>query len=207
VAFIVTMGWWIPGEMTNDAIAKVGDLKITRDEYELRYRFLTDDYKKNVQGEFKEEMLKQHALQSLIDEKMWTIAAAEMKLSVSEDEVRTDIMKQPALQQDGRFSPELYRRFLATIHKKPYQYEPIHKEVMLRLKAIALVRDSVALTPSEAAEAQTLMARQAQVEGTAQASSQPLLQDFLFQKQQRALLAFQEGLKAHTPVKIHKENL
>jgi peptidyl-prolyl cis-trans isomerase D len=65
----------------------------------------------------------------------------------------------------------------------------------------------VALTPSEIAEAQSLMARQAQVQGTAQASSERLLQDFLFQKQQRALMAFKEALKTRTPIKIHKENL
>jgi len=206
IAFIVTMGWWIPNEMTNDAVAKVGDLKISRDEYQLKFQLLAEEQKK-VQGEFKEDMLKDHALMTLIEEKLWTIAAEDMKLTVTDEEVRNDIMTLPYLQQDGKFSPELYKRFLAYVHKKPYQYEPMHKEFMLRFKAIGVVRDSVALTPAEIAEAQSLMARQAEVEGTVRASSERLLQDFLFQKQQRALVAYKEALKARTPVKVHKENL
>jgi peptidyl-prolyl cis-trans isomerase D len=58
VVFVITMGWWGFGEQQTDAVASVGDLTVTRDEfrraYENTYRF----YKEKVQGDFKEETLK-----------------------------------------------------------------------------------------------------------------------------------------------------
>ena len=81
---------------------------------------------------------------------------------------------------------------------------------LLREKARTIVRDSVALTPNEIAEANTLLARQAQPEPSTQngpSANERLLQDFLFQKQQRALMAYQEALKAKVPIQIHKEML
>lgn len=73
-----------------------------------------------------------------------------------------------------------------------------------------VVRDSVALTPAEIAEAQTLLARQTQSESpgqSVQTANERVLQDFLFQKQQRALTAYQEALKAKVPIQVHKEML
>jgi peptidyl-prolyl cis-trans isomerase D len=54
------------------------------------------------------------------------------------------------------------------------------------------------------------LARQAQPESpgqSAQIANERLLQDFLFQKQQRALMAYQEALKATVPIQVHKEML
>ena len=34
-----------------------------------------------------------------------------------------------------------------------------------------------------------------------------ILQDMLFQKQQRALMAYQESLKTRVPIKVHREQL
>jgi peptidyl-prolyl cis-trans isomerase D len=65
----------------------------------------------------------------------------------------------------------------------------------------------VALTPAEIAEAQALMARQAQPTGPGASANQRILQDFLFQKQQRALMAYKESMKGRIPIEVHKELL
>ena len=71
-----------------------------------------------------------------------------------------------------------------------------------------VVRDAVALTPSEIAEGQLLMTRPQGSDPTkAIAAKDRILQDMLLQKQQRALQAYQESLKTKIPIKIHRELL
>ena len=70
------------------------------------------------------------------------------------------------------------------------------------------VRDAVALTPSEISEGQVLMTRQPDADpAKATAAKDRVLQDMLYQKQQRALVAYQEALKLKVPVKIRRELL
>lgn len=208
IAFVITMGWWGFGEQETGAVVSVGDLTVTRDEYrrtfENTYRF----YKENVQGDFKEETLKQFVIDGLIENKIWTLAAKDMGLSVSPAELRDNIMQRKDFQRNGTFDPDVYRRILAANRLTPALFESLYTIELLSAKAMTVVRDSVALTPAEIAEAQALMARQPDVKPNAgQSASERILQDFLMQKQQRALLAYKESMKARLPIKIHKELL
>jgi len=66
--------------------------------------------------------------------------------------------------------------------------------------------DAVALTPSEYAEAQTLASREGESDpAKAAIIKERVHQNLLFQKQQRALMAYSESMKSKVPVKIHKE--
>jgi hypothetical protein len=146
----------------------------------------------------------------LIHSRLWTLAAKDMGVTVSPAELRDDIVRRPDFQKNGQFDPDLYRRLLAANRLTPALFESMHATELLREKARMMVRDSVALTPAEIAEAQTLLARQTQTEASGQAAqtaNERLLQDFLFQKQQRALMAYQEALKANVPIQVHKEML
>jgi hypothetical protein len=208
VAFVITMGWWGFGEQQSNAVASVGDLPITRDEYHRTYENTYRYYKENVQGDFKDEMLKQFVLEGLIENKLWSLAAEEMGLQVPSEELRDDILTRPEFQRNGTFDAELYRRILSANRLTPSMFETLHATELLREKARTVIRDAVALTPAEIAEAQALMARQAQPEsGSGTAANQRILQDFLFQKQQRALMAYKESMKVRVPIQIHKELL
>ncbi|MGH7256153.1 MAG: hypothetical protein ACREI3_10290, partial [Nitrospirales bacterium] len=71
--------------------------------------------------------------------------------------------------------------------------------------AMAVVKDSEALTPRELEEAQALMARQpAGEQDKALSARDRILQDLLFQKQQRALLAYKGSLRARVPIDINR---
>lgn len=210
IAFVVGMGWWGFTDSQSNAIASVGELPISRDEYLRAYENTYRYYKDNVQGDFKEETLKQFVLDGLIHSRLWTLAAKDMGVTVSQAELRDDIVRRPDFQKNGQFDPDLYRRLLAANRLTPALFESMHATELLREKARMMVRDSVALTPAEIAEAQTLQARQTQTEASgqpAQTANERLLQDFLFQKQQRALMAYQEALKANVPIQVHKEML
>jgi len=81
------------------------------------------------------------------------------------------------------------------------------KEVLSN-KARMIIRDAVALTPAELAEAQTLTLRQTESDpAKAAAAKDHAVQDVLFQKQQRALIAYTESLKTTIPIKINRELL
>ena len=207
VAFIITMGWWGFGEGQTNAVASVGDITITRDEFRRAYENTSRFYRDNIQGEFHDEQIKQFVIDNLIEGKLWTLAAKEMALTITAEELRDDIMKRQEFQKDGKFDPDLYRQLLAANRLTPSQFETFHTAELLREKAKALVRDAVALTPSEIAEAQSLGARQAQAEAADQSAQQRLVQSVLFQKQQRALLAYTQSFKTQVPVHVHKENL
>jgi hypothetical protein len=207
IAFVITMGWWGFGETQSNVIAEIGDSIVTRDEYQRTYQTTYRFYKENVQGDFKDEALKQFVLDGLIENKLWSIAAQEMGLTIAPEELRADILQRPEFQRNGQFDPDVYRRLLAANRMTPSMFESIHAAELLRDKARTVIRDAVALTPAEIAEVHSLAARQSSTEGAGRSTHERLLQDFLFQKQQRALMAYKEAMRSRIPVQIHKELL
>jgi peptidyl-prolyl cis-trans isomerase D len=208
VAFIITMGWWGFGESQSNVVASVGDLTITRDEYRRAYENTYRFYKDKMQGDFKEETLKQFVLEQLIENRLWLVAAKEMGLAVTPEDLREDILQRPEFQRNGVFDPDIYRRLLAANRLTPSIFEAAQTKEILGEKARMIIRDAVALTPAEISEAQALVARQTAADtGKNPTATERIYQDFLFQKQQRALMAYAEALKTRVPIKIHKELL
>jgi peptidyl-prolyl cis-trans isomerase D len=208
ITFIVGMGWWGFGETSGATVASVGDLTVSRDEFRRAYENTYRAYKDRLQGEIKDEMIKQFVLEQLIENRLWLLAAKDMGLTVSAEDLRADITRRPEFQRNGQFDPDLYRRLLAANRLTPSTFEAVETQDILTDKARMIIRDSVALTPTEVAEAQALVARQATLAQPSSSQAQErIYQDFLFQKQQRALAAYTEALKTRIPVKIHRELL
>jgi peptidyl-prolyl cis-trans isomerase D len=212
LTFVITMGWWgfrdQPGAGAGAVVASVGDLTVSRDEfrraYENSYRF----YKDKVPGEFKDETIKQLVMDQLVDNRTWLIAAKNMGLTVADDDLREAIMQIPDFQKNGTFDPEIYQRLLAANHLTPSIFEAMEAKEVLSNKARMIIRDAVALTPAELAEAQSLTLRQTESDpAKAAAAKDRAVQDVLFQKQQRALMAYSESLKTSVPIKINRELL
>jgi hypothetical protein len=208
LAFVITMGWWGFGEQTGTVVASVGDLTVSREEfrraYENTYRF----YKDKVPGEFKDETIKQLVVDQLVDNRTWLIAAKNMGLTVSNDDLREVIMQIPDFQKNGTFDPEVYQRLLAANHLTPATFEAMETKEVLSNKARMIIRDAVALTPAELAEAQALTLRQTESDPAKAAEAKDrVAQDVLLQKQQRALMAYTESLKSTIPIKINRELL
>ena len=208
IAFIITMGWWGFGDQPGQVVASVGDLTVSRDEfrkaYENTYRF----YKDKVPGEFKDEPIKQYVVEQLVENRTWLIAAKNMGITVTSEDLRDVIMQIPEFQKNGTFDPELYQRLLAANHLTPAIFEAMETKELLGNKARMVVRDAVVLTPAELAEAHALTLRQTESDPAKIAAAKDrAMQDVLFQKQQRALMAYTESLKATVPIKINRELL
>lgn len=208
IAFIITMGWWGFGQQTGNVVASVGDLAIQQDEYRRAYENTYRFYKDKGQTDIKDEFLKQFVLDQLIENRMWLLAAHDMGLSVSDDDLRNAVAQRPEFQRNGAFDPDLYRRLLAANHLTPSLFEAMEAKDLLTNKARLVVMDAVALTPSELSEAQALLTRQGESDlAKAAAAKERIFQSFLFQKQQRALMAYAESMKMKVPIKVHKELL
>ena len=79
---------------------------------------------------------------------------------------------------------------------------------LLSNRARMMISDAVTLTPNELAEAQALTLRQSESDpAKAAAAKDRAIQDVLFQKQQRALMAYTQSLKATVPINIRREML
>jgi SurA N-terminal domain len=208
ITFIVGMGWWGFGEHSGSVVATVGDLSISSEEFKRAYENTYRFYKEKVPGEFKDEMIKQYVVEQLVDHRVWLIAAHNMGLTVSNDDLRESIMQVPEFQKNGRFDAEHYQRLLAANHLTPSMFEAVQMKELLSLKARMMVSDAVALTPAELAEAQALMLRQPDSDpAKAAAAKERAIQDVLFQKQQRAMAAYAQSLKATVPITIRRELL
>ncbi|HET9607193.1 MAG TPA: SurA N-terminal domain-containing protein [Nitrospira sp.] len=208
ITFIVGMGWWGFGEQSGSVVATVGDLSISSEEFKRAYENTYRFYKEKVPGEFKDETIKQYVVEQLVDHRVWLIAAHNMGLSVSNEDLRASIMQIPEFQRNGRFDPEHYRRLLAANHLTPSMFEGVQAKELLSLKARMVVSEAVALTPAELAEAQALMLRQPDPDPAKAAGAKDrAIQDVLFQKQQRTLAAYAQSLKATIPITIRRELL
>lgn len=208
ITFIVGMGWWGFGEQQGTVVASVGDLTVSQDEFKRAYENTYRFYKDKVPGEFKDETIKQYVVEQLVDNRVWLIAAKNMGLTVADEDLRDVIMRIPEFQKNGVFDPEQYQRLLAANHLTPAVFEAMEAKELLSNRARVMVSDAVTLTPTELVEAQALTLRQTETDpAKAAAAKDRAIQEVLFQKQQRALMAYTQSLKATIPINIRRELL
>jgi hypothetical protein len=209
VTFVIGMGWYGYEASQPNAVASVGPYTIDKQEYlrakQRYYRFYREQLK---QEDVKDETIQQLALDGLVTNKSWRVLADEFGLAVSPQELHDTIVNQKDFQKDGVFDPEYYQRLLAANRTKPHEYEERRREELLIEKARLLVSEATTLTPAELQEVKDLNDRQT-LEG---AESDPVVfeqikMQFVLQKKQRTMQAFQAMLRARGDVTIHEELL
>lgn len=208
ITFVIVGAWDYQGSGPN-TVAEVGPYKVTKQEYlraKQRYaRFYRDQLK---QDDVKDETIQQLALDSLVTNKSWRVLADQFGLAVSPQELTDSIVKLDDFKKDGVFDPQYYQRLLAANRMKPNEYETQRRNELLIEKARLLVSEATTLSPAEIQEVKDLNARQT-LEGAEpdlNALEQTKMQ-FLLQKKQRAMQAFQASLRAGGEVTIHEELL
>jgi hypothetical protein len=238
VVFVIGMGWGLGGFVKGAPeknVAEVNGAIISKAEYDLNYERTYKLYRNLLQENFKDEMVKNFVIDNLVEKKLWTQAARDMRFSVSLEELQNTIMQVPSFQNKGRFDPGYYRGVLKSQGFSPETFEENLREELLIEKAKNAVRDAVVLTDLEIQEAQASSKNtaQASLKNEAQASSKneaqaslkdpakdkngdpekqsvkddKALADLLQQKRQRAILAYQENLKANSKINIQRNLL
>ena len=210
ITFVIGMGWYGYDEVAQpNIVATVGPYEVSKDEY-LRakrryYRFYRDQLK---QEDIKDETLQQLAINGLIMTTSWRMMADEFNLNVTDQELHDVIIKQKEFQKDGNFDPQFYQRLLAANRMSPTEFEAQRQSELLAEKARLIVAESTMLTPTELEEVKELHSRQT-LEGAEpdQEMYEQIKMQFVLQKKQRAMQAFQSAIRARGDVTIREELL
>jgi peptidyl-prolyl cis-trans isomerase D len=109
-------------------MATVDGKPITQREYDQARRDQLDQYRQMMGARFDPAMVdtpavRQRLLDQLINQRVLAAAAADNRFSVSDETLRNTIASNPAVQDDGRFSPERYRAVLAAQGLTPSAFE------------------------------------------------------------------------------------
>ncbi len=112
----------------DEVMVRVGDTTITRTEYEMARRNQLERVRQLFGPGFDTRVFdsreaREQTLQQLIDQRVTALAAADGRLGVSDNALRQAIAQIPAVQENGRFSRELYTQALAAQGLTPAQFE------------------------------------------------------------------------------------
>ena len=126
------------------AVAKVGEIELTRGDLQKAYSNLYMQYNQMFQGNFDEEKaksfgLQRQALKQLSDQALLLNLALSYDLSVSDKELLDEITSQEYFLENGAFSKELYKRLLSNNRLSMKEYEADMKKQILINKLIALL--------------------------------------------------------------------
>ncbi len=107
-----------------DRVASVGDRTITANEFRRRYLAQVNAYRSSYGGNLSDAILQQlqvpqQVLQQMIEESAEIAEAEKMGITVSDEEVRSQIMAIPALQENGHFIGEQRYRALLRAQDPP----------------------------------------------------------------------------------------
>jgi peptidyl-prolyl cis-trans isomerase D len=198
-----------PSSQGQGAVAKVGDTVITREELNIAYRNLYENYREIMKGQINENLtkgLRNQALQELIVNRLLVTEAEREGIKVTNEELQEAIMRIPAFLQNGRFNKQIYERTLDRINMSPALFEASQREYLLRLKLERLVKDSVAVGDAELVAA--YMKRNPNAKpGDFEKSRESFRQSYLAEKQRDALTAYIRSIQTRIPVKIEDKAL
>ena len=212
VTFTIGMGWFgYESAQQPNAVAIIGPYQVSIEEFRRAYNRTYLFYKNELKQEVVDEVdLKKKVLQSMVDQKVWLIAADDWNIDVPSGALRDDIIKRKEFQKDGAFDAKLYHRLLAVNRYTPKQFESQLVRDLRRQHVQMIVQDVVMLNPAEAQEAKELAARQtAGMEDEAEKEKirKQIRLQILFQKKQRALQAFQAAKRMNSKIEIREEYL
>jgi peptidyl-prolyl cis-trans isomerase D len=111
-----------------DSVATVGSSKISPNEFRRALQEQQDALRKSLGGQVDAAMLdspqmRQAVLDEVVNRHLLASYAAKTHLSVSNEQVIRFIASAPALQEDGKFSPERYEQALASQGKNKVAFE------------------------------------------------------------------------------------
>jgi peptidyl-prolyl cis-trans isomerase D len=127
VVFVLWGGYSYNAQEANQ-MARIGDHYISISDYNQSYNQLLEMYKQQMGDRFNEELLrqlnlKQQALDMLINRHILTVAARDMGLKATSQEIQQKILEVSAFQTDGKFDQKRYVALLLQNRLTPEAFE------------------------------------------------------------------------------------
>ncbi|HUW39178.1 MAG TPA: SurA N-terminal domain-containing protein [Rhodocyclaceae bacterium] len=129
-----------------DEVASVGKSKITPQEWQRALREQEEKLRANLGNNFNPAMIKEPAvrravLESLINERVLALHAAESGLTTSDAELAQVIQSVPAFQDKGKFSRQRYDAYVAGQDLSPAAFEARLRQDINLQQLLGAVRD------------------------------------------------------------------
>jgi len=127
------------------ALVTVGDIEITRPEFDLAARRNESYFREQFKGQVSDQMLKslnvpKMTLDQLIDGAVLREEADRLGLSITPDAIREQLVRVPAFQSGGQFSPGLYRETLRAQSMTPGAFEETVRQDLLEAQLADIIR-------------------------------------------------------------------
>jgi|WetSurMetagenome_2_1015567.scaffolds.fasta_scaffold121156_4 hypothetical protein len=204
VIVIITFVFWGVGTVDKtggiEIAAEVGPYKITAQDYwqtyDRAYRFYKEIYKDKFDEEMQKKMnLKQNVLDSIVNDKVLLIAAKEIGITVSNDELQDSISTEPAFLKDGVFNRDIYMNRLKLNRITPEIFENLKRQELTLEKMKRFIELSADTTDID-------MNLQKISENTQTADM--IKQAILGDKKGKAVQGYIEGMKKNIKITINK---
>ena len=152
------------GRQQTETIAQIDGSRIVYTSFRNEYQNLLDFYRQRY-GEYltddmiKKINIKQQAFDSTINQAIIISKADQLKLDVSDDELKASILSYPAFQRNGAFDSVLYQRALRYQRMTPENFEAMQRKTLKIAKLERLIRESAKVSGQEAYEIYKLQNR------------------------------------------------
>ena len=134
---------------TGDDVARVGDVKITQQQYQQTLREQQERLRTQLGGQFDPKLLdtpqaRQAILDDLIDQQLLLIETGKRKMFASDQAIRAAIGGIEAFKVDGKFSPERYESLLKAQGMTPASFEArLRQDLTLQQLAAGIGQSSL----------------------------------------------------------------
>ena len=142
------------GNRAANAIAVVDKRMISEAEFHNEYEKLLENAQQRFGGKLSPEMLKKmdlkrKAFDNLLDRQVILAKAADLKIQVSDEELRNVLLSVPALQTNGVFDERKYQDILRYNKLSAEDFEALQKAEMIANKIGMIVREGIKISDQE----------------------------------------------------------
>ncbi len=181
------------------SVAEIGKEKITGEEFWRAYDQMRATLRETYKDQFNEEMekklkLKEVVLSSLIAEKVLAVAASDMGVTVSDEELQDVITHEPSFMRDGVFNRNTYFRVLQIERQTPEMFESSLRQQLISAKMRQLIWSSAVVNPLDLRN----------ISGDEKAINEKM-QAILMNNRNEALASYVNGIRQRMNVKINMD--
>jgi len=157
ITFVFFYGYGPEKGSEERVLATVGKKKITTGQYRTAYANMLEMYQQMSQNQISDSLaralgLRQNLLDEMIEHELLLQEAERRKLRVSSDEIKSAIMQQPYLQENGVFSERRYAAVLNRMKMTAAEYEQqVAQEIMLQSMR-SMMQQAVSVSEQELLE-------------------------------------------------------
>jgi peptidyl-prolyl cis-trans isomerase D len=160
IVFVLYFGSSRGNRMAN-AIATVDKRMISEAEFHNEYEKMVEEVQHRFKGQLNPEILKKmdlkrKAYDNLLNRQVIIAKAADLKIQVSDEELRNILLSVPALQTNGVFDESKYQQILRYNKLSAEDFEALQKADMITNKIGMIVREGIKISDQEIYDFYTL---------------------------------------------------